>query len=173
MQRSLIDVFFLTADGHSPCESQLRGFHQLTMELGGPLLGVDVGTRHVGLAFSDKEHLVSFPHMGFERSEVAVDVQRVRTVASSRGIRCGVVGMPVAPDGSSCASLQRFVRAYSERVLAHAGLKAIAYWDEGFTTVMARDIFMRSVKKSERNSVGLRKRRIDAVCVSCFLRMCD
>ncbi|KAI0564073.1 YqgF/RNase H-like protein [Gracilaria domingensis] len=131
---------------------------------------MDVGTRHIGLALSDDARLVSFPHSAFRRRSVLSDVQRLRLLARESQVSCAVVGMPRAPHGAECRALQEFVRLYSHRVLGESGFRAIAYWDECFTTVIAKDEFMSSAKKGERNNSALRKRRVDAGAAALILQ---
>lgn len=161
-----MQIFNLIGNGHGLVKSELVAFHRLLNSLRGPVLGLDVGTRHIGVALSDPEHLVSFPHSGFQRHALSSDARRLEKLAYSTSARCAVVGMPQSPPhGGDCNALQAFIRLYSQRVLHESGFHGIAYWDESYTSVMATDKFLTHAKKSERNDRQLRKRRIDAVSI--------
>ncbi|CAN8073127.1 unnamed protein product [Agarophyton chilense] len=151
-------------------KSELQRFYAHVKQSGGPLVGMDVGTRHIGLALSDDARIISFPHSAFRRRSVLSDVKRLRLLASKSKAECAVVGMPRAPEGADCRALQDFVRVYSQRVLAESGFGALAYWDESFTTVLAKDGFMTTAKKSERNDRTLRKKRVDAGAAALILQ---
>lgn len=163
-----MQIFNLIGNGHGLVRSELFGFHRLLNSTRGPVLGIDVGTRHVGLALSDPERLISFPHSGFQRHTISSDARRLQKLARSMRARCAVVGMPQAPHGGDCKALQTFIRLYSERVLHESGFHGLAYWDESYTSVIATETFMTNAKKSERNNHRLRKRRVDAVSTHKF-----
>lgn len=85
-------------------------------------------------------------------------------------VHAAVVGIPSSSTrGESYGKLQAFVRGYSQGVLAECGIKVFGYWDESFTTQLAKESFMKRSKKSARNRLSLRKRAVDAVCFMCLL----
>lgn len=129
-----------------------------------PLLGMDVGTRHIGLALSDAGRHVAFAHSAYVRGTIAEDVARVRALVHREGVRCAVVGMPVAPLGKDSDSLQRFILAYASAVFEHTPVHALAFWDESYTSVQAKDSVRESRKRSVQRDIGKRKKAVDAVC---------
>lgn len=137
---------------------------------GGSVLGLDVGTRHIGCALSDAQHRIAFARLGFRRASVRDDVLRIGTLCASANARCAVVGMPIIPDVAKRQTeegdLQKFVRVYATSMLKECGISHVAFWDESFTSVIARERFLSHCKKSRRNNAALRKREVDAV--SCF-----
>lgn len=159
-------------NGRSSCD--FEAFTSLLSQQRAPVLGLDVGTRHIGTALSDEGHHVAFPHIGFQRGSIHDDIDRINAITSASGICIAIVGMPATPVGipqtfrkpqyaSGKQPLQTFIREYSTRVLEQCGVEALAFWDESFSTVVAKDQFMKTAKKSERNDIGMRKRASDTV----------
>lgn len=144
---------------------QMKAFVRALAETDGPILGLDVGIRHIGVALSDVGRQISFSQGGFRRSGIREDIAKIRNMTHSADVHAAVVGMPSSStSGGSYGKLQSFVSGYSQGVLAECGIKVIGYWDESFTTQLAKESFMKRSKKSVRNRLSLRKRSIDAVC---------
>lgn len=143
----------------------LQSFAKALRDTGGPVLGLDVGTRHIGVAISDCNRMISFPRIGFRRSDARQDIQRLRQITSAEGVQSAVVGMPIAPLGKNNDAFRQFTSSYAESVLRQCGVKHLGFWDESNTSVLAKDAFMRSAKKTQRNDLALRKRMVDAVSV--------
>ncbi len=129
----------------------------------GPILGVDLGEKRIGLAVSDLAGSIAFP-VGFVPSLGRVrDLAALREVIEERGIVRIVVGLPIhlsgrASPGSQAA--QRFAHALGEAT----GLP-VDLLDERWTSQAA--------ELSLRESKGGRKKRrdaVDAVAATLLLR---
>nr|MCU0230130.1 Holliday junction resolvase RuvX [Acidobacteriota bacterium] len=59
------------------------------------VLGVDVGTKTLGLAVSDDARRVAMPLTVIRRAGMARDVTALRAIVEGRGIREAVVGLPL------------------------------------------------------------------------------
>ena len=67
---------------------------------GRPLLGIDLGTKNIGLAVSDVDRRIATPHYTVRRKDQKKDLGRIWQVATERNV-CGIVlGMPMNMDGS-------------------------------------------------------------------------
>lgn len=160
----LLRIYDLSRHGGGLASPQMQSFAVAVADVDGPVLGLDVGIRHIGVALSDAGRQISFSQLGFRRGAVREDIERIQEVTRRAAIRAAVVGMPVAPVGHECLKLQEFVRGYSQTILAACGVEVIGFWDESFTTKLAKDAFMKRSRKRARNSLSLRKRTVDAVC---------
>jgi putative Holliday junction resolvase len=101
----------------------------------GRLLGVDFGTRRIGLAVSDPDRKLAFPLATYERRGFAADGDYFRKVVESESIVEILVGLPMHTDG------REGVKAAEAREFG-AWLQTVTklpvhYWDERFTTVQA------------------------------------
>jgi putative Holliday junction resolvase len=99
------------------------------------LIGLDLGTRTIGVAVSDRLRGVATPLETIRRRRFGLDAERILEIVAAREL-CGVVlGLPRNMDGSEgprCQATRAFARNLS-------GLTAlpIAFWDERLSTVAA------------------------------------
>jgi putative Holliday junction resolvase len=107
------------------------------------VLGVDYGTRRIGLAVSDETGTVA-QSIGYVTS-----VAEVLKAAGERGADKIVVGMPRRLDGTSSKQTERAL-VFIEAVKATTDLPVIG-WDERLTTVQAeRTLLEANVRRKDR-----------------------
>lgn len=99
---------------------------------GGRLLGLDVGTRTVGLATCDAGWSFATPLETVKRGKFTADLERLKVIVAKEAIRGLVVGLPLNMDGSDSPRTQS-VRAFA-RNLSPLALP-ILLWDERWSTV--------------------------------------
>jgi putative Holliday junction resolvase len=98
---------------------------------GGRLLGLDVGTRTIGLALCDAGWTIATAAELLRRSKFSADMARLREVAELQAVRGLVLGLPLNMDGTDSPRTQS-VRAFA-RNLQPLGLP-ILLWDERWST---------------------------------------
>ena len=107
------------------------------------ILGIDYGTRRVGLAVSDPTGMLAGPVETITRRPGRrPPVHRVATVGKDLDVRAVVVGLPLGLDGEEtewCAE----TRAFGDAVARRLGVP-VHYQDERLTSVMAE----RAVRES-------------------------
>jgi putative pre-16S rRNA nuclease len=103
--------------------------------LRGALMGLDLGTKTIGVAVSDGLRLSATPLETVRRSKFTVDAEHLRAIATGRGIAAVVLGLPRNMDGSEGPRCQS-TRAFARNLAAHLDLP-IAFWDERLSTVAA------------------------------------
>ena len=101
------------------------------LPLKGRLLGLDVGTKTIGLALCDSAWTIASPAETIRRTKFAKDMEPLRTLAAHQAVRGLVVGLPLSLDGSESPRTQS-VRAFA-RNLAPLQLP-ILLWDERWST---------------------------------------
>jgi len=99
---------------------------------GSRLLGLDVGTKTVGMALSDPTLTIATPLDTIRRSRFRDDVQRLRAAIDEHGVGGIVVGLPLALDGSDSPRTQG-VRQFAKNLAAQTDLP-IVFWDERLST---------------------------------------
>ncbi len=103
----------------------------------GPLLGLDLGERRIGVARSDAGRRLASPYTVIERApERAVDHRRIAELAAELGADEVVVGLPRSLDGS-LGPAARSVLAELEELRAVLPVP-VSSFDERFSTVEAR-----------------------------------
>jgi putative Holliday junction resolvase len=101
------------------------------------LLGLDLGTKTIGLALSDPGLTVASPIGTIRRTKFNADVQELARIAAEREVGALVLGLPLSLDGSAGPAVQR-VRQFATLLLQRGDLfggePEIAYWDERLST---------------------------------------
>ncbi len=98
----------------------------------GRLLGLDVGTKTIGLATCDASWSFATAAETIRRTKFTADLEQLKAFIASHSIAGLVVGLPLNMDGSDSPRTQS-VRAFA-RNLAPLGLP-ILLWDERWSTV--------------------------------------
>ena len=99
---------------------------------GGRLLGLDVGTKTIGLATCDARWSFSTPLETLKRGKFSGDLERLRAISNRHELAGLVVGLPLNMNGSDGPRTQS-VRAFA-RNLAPLDLPTLL-WDERWSTV--------------------------------------
>jgi putative Holliday junction resolvase len=99
------------------------------------LMGLDVGSKTLGVALSDATRSIASALVTLRRSRLSDDLRQLIELAARHGVGGFVVGLPLNLDGSSGPRVQA-TRAFV-RSLAKATPLPIAYWDERLSTVAA------------------------------------
>jgi putative Holliday junction resolvase len=102
---------------------------------GGRLLGLDVGSKTIGLAISDSNLRVASPLEVIRRAKFAADAKQIGRVIAERSIGGMVIGLPIGMDGVEGPRCQS-VRQFAANLLGVVDLP-VAFWDERFSTIGA------------------------------------
>ena len=95
-----------------------------------PLLGLDLGSKTIGVAVSDLTRSVASPLELIRRTKFTDDVAALLKLADERGATGLVIGLPVNMDGSEGPRCQP-ARAFARNLLRLGGRDwPIAFWDE-------------------------------------------
>jgi putative Holliday junction resolvase len=97
-----------------------------------PLLGLDLGTKTIGVALSDVSRTVASPLVTLKRTKFAQDAEALLKLAAKHGAGGFVLGLPLNMDGSEGPRAQA-TRAFA-RNLAKLTDLPIALWDERLST---------------------------------------
>jgi putative Holliday junction resolvase len=131
----------------------------------GRVVGVDLGTRRVGVAISDAGGVLASPYEVIARSgDVERDRRRLRDIVEEVEAVRVVVGLPLSMDGSVGPA----ARAALEEADALASVVApvpVETFDERLTTVSAD----RSMQERKMNAVARRK-VVDKVAAAVMLQ---
>lgn len=99
------------------------------------VIGIDVGTKTLGLALSDATRRIASALVTLRRTKLADDLRRLLDLAAQHDVGGFVVGLPLNLDGSAGPRAQA-TRAFG-RSLAKATPLPVLYWDERLSTVAA------------------------------------
>ncbi|MCP8939859.1 Holliday junction resolvase RuvX [Alsobacter sp. SYSU M60028] len=100
---------------------------------GARLMGLDLGTKTIGLALTDVERRIASPLETIRRVKFRADAEAVLKLADRHGVAALVLGLPLNMDGSEGPRAQS-TRAFA-RNLAGLTPLPILFWDERLSTV--------------------------------------
>lgn len=100
-----------------------------------PLVGLDLGTKTIGVSVSDGGGSIASPLETIKRSKFQADAARLLEITAHRQIAGIVLGLPRNMDGSEGPRAQS-TRAFA-RNLERLTPLPITYWDERLSTVAA------------------------------------
>lgn len=99
------------------------------------LLGLDVGSKTIGLALSDVSRSIATPLETLKRGKFGDDARWLWALMREHDVAALVVGLPINMDGSEGPRCQS-VRQFAKNLLAMADID-IVFWDERLSTVAA------------------------------------
>lgn len=127
--------------------------HDLSMlPPAGKLLGLDLGTRTIGVAVSDGMRYSATPLETIARTKFTADAARLLVLAADAGAVGIVIGLPLNMDGSEGPRAQS-TRAFARNLAQKCSLP-IAFWDERLSTsavtrMMIEEADMRRDRRAE------------------------
>ena len=99
------------------------------------VLGLDVGTKTIGVAIGYPRMQLSEPIQTVKRQSVQKDTEKLLLLCRQQAIDHIVVGLPLQLDGTEGRSV-RLARQIGDKLL-ELGNVGVTYWDERFSTVEA------------------------------------
>lgn len=120
----------------------------------GRLLGIDVGSKTLGLALSDATRVIASPLLTIRRTRFRDDAAALGRIVADHTVSGLVIGLPVSMDGREGPRCQS-VRQFAANLSAHVDLP-MAFWDERWSTVAVERMLVAEADLS-------RKRRREVV----------
>ena len=100
---------------------------------GEPLMGLDLGTKTIGVAVSDPTWMIASPLSLIRRTKFTPDAAVLTELMASRDVGGLVIGLPVNMDGSEGPRCQA-TRAFARNFLNLHDIPT-AFWDERLSSV--------------------------------------
>jgi putative holliday junction resolvase len=118
----------------------------------GALIGLDLGTKTIGVAASDPDRRLATGITTIMRKNFSTDAAQILALAHERHAVGFVLGLPVNMDGSEGPRAQS-ARAFA-RNFARLTEQAIGLWDERLSTAaVERDLIAADVSRAKRAAV--------------------
>lgn len=96
------------------------------------LLGLDVGTKTVGMALSDVTRSIATPYDTVRRTKFTADAKIIQEAIQEHQVGAVVIGFPINLDGSEGPRAQS-TRAFARNLAAHIAVPMV-FWDERLST---------------------------------------
>ena len=118
----------------------------------GALVGLDLGTKTIGVAVSDPDRRLATGVETIQRKAFKADAARLLALAAERKVTGFVLGLPINMDGSEGPRAQS-TRAFA-RNLANLTDLPIGFWDERLSTAaVERELIGMDVSRARRAEV--------------------
>lgn len=118
----------------------------------GPLLGLDLGTKTIGVAVSTPDRTVATPVTTIKRTKFTADAAALMELATARQVVGLILGLPRNMDGTEgprCQSTRAFARNLAQKTAL-----PIAFWDERLSTAAAeRELIALDTSRAKRAQV--------------------
>jgi putative Holliday junction resolvase len=118
----------------------------------GKLLGLDLGTKTIGVAISDGMRYSATPLETIRRTKFTEDANRLLALIAQNSVVGLVLGLPLNMDGSEGPRVQS-TRAFARNLAQKTDLP-IAFWDERLSTAaVTRTLLEADVRRDKRAEV--------------------
>ncbi len=118
----------------------------------GKIMGLDLGTKTIGVAISDGLRMAATPIETIKRAKFTADADRLLELIAKNNITGIVVGMPLNMDGTEgprAQSARAFVRNFSQKTQL-----PIVLWDERMSTMaVTRTMLEADLSRAKRAEV--------------------
>jgi putative Holliday junction resolvase len=98
----------------------------------GKIMGLDLGTKTIGVAISDGMRYSATPLETIKRSKFTQDAERIIELIRENQVVAVILGLPLNMDGSEGPRVQS-TRAFARNLAPRISLP-IAFWDERLST---------------------------------------
>jgi putative Holliday junction resolvase len=128
------------------------------------LLGIDPGSKTIGLALSDVRLMIASPYGKLPRRKLTANAAEIAAIARAEGAGGLVIGFPLEMDGTYGPAAQA-VRDWSFALTAASGLD-VALWDERLSTAAVNRMLIREADVTR----AKRALRVDSIAASYMLQ---
>jgi putative Holliday junction resolvase len=129
----------------------------------GKILGLDLGTKTIGVAISDGMRYSASPLETIKRTKFTLDAERLDVLIAQYQVVAIILGLPLNMDGSEGPRVQS-TRAFA-RSLAQRITLPIAFWDERLSTSAVTRMMIQADLRRDR-----RKELVDKLAASYILQ---
>ncbi|MDZ8238050.1 MAG: Holliday junction resolvase RuvX [Nostoc sp. ChiQUE01a] len=131
-------------------------------------LGLDLGSKRIGVAGCDRTGLIATGITTIERRFFEQDVEQIRQIVNERQVQVLVIGLPYSMDGS-LGFQARQVQKFAKR-LAKALNLPVEYVDERLTSFQAEQLLIAENRSPSRHK-GLIDRKAASLILQQWLDM--
>jgi putative Holliday junction resolvase len=129
------------------------------------LLGLDVGSKTIGLALSDSRHVIATPLETIRRRNFRADASRLLALVDEREVGGLVIGLPLTLGGGDGPRTQS-VRQFARNLVGLRDLP-VAFWDERLSTAaVTREMIANDMTRRRRAAI------VDRVAAAYILQGC-
>lgn len=133
------------------------------------LIGIDAGTKTLGLALSDVSRMIASPLQVLRRKKFSIDADELLRLAREHEVAGLVLGLPMNLDGTAGPRVQA-TRAFARNLNAISELP-ILLWDERLSTAEAERMLIAADASRKRRAEVIDKLAATIILQSALDRM--
>ena len=116
------------------------------------IMGLDLGTKTIGVALSDVSHMIASPLETVRRKKFRDDSARLQNITEEHEVGGILLGLPVSVDGTEGPRCQS-TRAFADNMLGVLDIP-VTFWDERLSTsaverMLVNDVDMTRKRRGE------------------------
>ena len=127
------------------------------------LVGLDLGTKTLGVAVSDRLKIIASPLSTIQRNGTKKDLLKLQEILNDYEIGGFIVGLPLSLDNSDNQQTQ-LVRNFNKELITFLKLPSV-FWDERFSS----DVIFKEMRKSNMSTNKI-KNKLDQQSASYILQ---
>ena len=127
------------------------------------LVGLDLGTKTLGVAVSDRFKIIASPLSTIQRNGTKKDLLKLQEILNDYEIGGFIVGLPLSLDNSENQQTQ-LVRNFNKELIDFFSLPSV-FWDERFSS----DIIFKEMRRSNMSKNKI-KNKLDQQSASYILQ---
>jgi len=104
------------------------------------VMGLDLGSKTVGLALSDVTRMIASPLLTIKRSKFTADAVELEALIDAHEVDGLILGLPVSMDGSEGPRCQS-TRQFASNLLERRDIM-LSFWDERLSTVAVQRVLI-------------------------------
>ena len=116
------------------------------------LVGLDLGTKTIGVAVSDKLKIIASPLNTIQRKGIKNDLNKLKEILHEYNIGGFVIGLPISLDNSENKQCL-LVRNFNTKLMEFFKLPSV-FWDERFST----DVIFKEMRKLNISKTKIKKK---------------
>ena len=127
------------------------------------LVGLDLGTKTLGVAVSDRYKIIASPLSTIQRNGIKKDLLKLQEILNDYEIGGFIVGLPLSLDNSENQQTQ-LVKNFNKELIDFFNLPSV-FWDERFSS----DIIFKEMRRSNMSKKKI-KNKLDQQSASYILQ---
>ena len=116
------------------------------------LVGLDLGTKTIGVAVSDRFKIIASPLSTIQRNGTKKDLLKLQEILNDYEIGGFIVGLPLSLDNSDNHQTQ-LVKNFNKELINFFKIPSV-FWDERFSS----DVIFKELKKSQLSKNKIKKK---------------
>jgi putative Holliday junction resolvase len=113
------------------------------------IIGLDIGTKYIGIAISDETNQLAIPYDVYKRVGIKKDLIYFDSLIKKLNVEKIIVGYPVYLDGKE-SRMSEYVKKFFYKIRNRWDGVRVILWDETLTTEEAEDIIFELRKKNKK-----------------------